>query len=156
VFAFVSLFSGNKLNVVVLTDYAKGDKNKISRLRESQILSAAQIFTTSNFTEKEESDLEDIFSAELYIKLVNLAFDLPKKNLLTRASIDEQDGDRIVKKIEAMFRVLPESVADFDHFSPSSYLLKHPELLEGDSDDIKETLDRFENMFKIFNKLLTT
>ena len=60
-FPFISLFGGHKLKIAVLCDYGKGDKSKVRRLYESELLSSKRIFTTTDFTGKDESDIEDFF-----------------------------------------------------------------------------------------------
>jgi hypothetical protein len=56
--AFVSLFGGNKLDIVVLADQTKGDAKEIGVLRRSEILKAGRVFTVADFTGKVESDIE--------------------------------------------------------------------------------------------------
>lgn len=154
VFAFVSLFSGNNLNIAVLTDFSDGDKSRISRLKQSQILSASQIFTTSDFLGKNESDIEDFFTTELFLRIVNRAYDIPNTFVLKPDSLPEISTERIVKRVEAAFRTLQCELSDFDHFTPSAYLLKHPELLEGDSPEVDLTLTNFERLFNKLNSLV--
>lgn len=61
IWSFAALFGGNKLNIAVLCDYGDGDRKKVERLKQSQILKAGQILTAADFTGKKESDVEDIF-----------------------------------------------------------------------------------------------
>ncbi|TKB65670.1 MAG: hypothetical protein E8D47_06810, partial [Nitrospira sp.] len=61
---------------------------------------------------------------------------------------------RIVKKAEALFRLMPTSVVEFDHFGASRWLLENPSVLDADSPAVNATLDRFERVFKAFNALL--
>lgn len=48
--AFMSLLYGNKLNVAVLTDFARGQKKKVDDLRKSKLLSESRILTINDFT----------------------------------------------------------------------------------------------------------
>ncbi len=66
---FASLFGGNKLNIAVLCDMAHGDKGKVQRLKESEILNAEQVFTISDFTGNPEGDVEDLMEPNLASEL---------------------------------------------------------------------------------------
>lgn len=61
---------------------------------------------------------------------------------------------RIVKKAEALFKLMPASVANFDHFAASRWLLENPSILDSDTPAVNATLDRFEQVFKAFNALV--
>lgn len=152
---FASLFGANNLNIAVLCDLANGDKGKIEKLRKSQILKAGQLYTASDFTGKSESDIEDFLHPELFVSLLNSAYSLSKKNTLSVAKLDAAlpATERIVKKAEAVFNVMPPDVPGFDHFHPSDWLIRNPTFLV-DGPELDETLDRFEQAFKLINKLL--
>lgn len=49
---------------------------------------------------------------------------------------------------------MPAEVAEFDHFGPARWLLRNPEALDGDSQSVIATLDRFEKLVQTYNKLL--
>jgi predicted ATP-dependent endonuclease of OLD family len=151
---FASLFGANNLNIAVLCDLASGDKSKIERLRKSQVLKASQLFTAADFTGKSESDIEDFIHPELFVRLLNSAYGLSKKNALSVAKLDAAlSTERIIKKAEAAFAVMPSDVQEFDHFYPSDWLIRNPIFLV-DSPELDETLDRFEEAFKMINKVL--
>jgi hypothetical protein len=59
IWSFASLFGGNKLNIAVLCDLGHGEKTKVERLKQSQILNSGQVWTVADFTGKSESDVED-------------------------------------------------------------------------------------------------
>jgi predicted ATP-dependent endonuclease of OLD family len=151
---FASLFGANNLNIAVLCDLASGDKSKIERLRKSQVLKASQLFTAADFTGKSESDIEDFLHPELFVKLLNSAYSLSKKNILSVAKLDAAlTTERIVKKAEAVFMSMPQDVQEFDHFYPSDWLIRNPTFLV-DSPELDETLNRFEQAFEMINKVL--
>lgn len=151
---FASLFGANNLNIAVLCDLASGDKNKIERLRKSQVLKASQLFTAADFTGKLESDIEDFLHPELFVRLLNSAYSLSEKNILSVAKLDAAlTTERIVKKAEAVFMSMPQDVQEFDHFYPSDWLIRNPGFLV-DSPELNETLDRFEQAFAMINKVL--
>ncbi|WP_321529015.1 AAA family ATPase [Sedimenticola selenatireducens] len=154
--SFASLFSGNDLNIAVLCDYGKGDKGKVERLKESQILNSEYVLTAADFSGKAESDVEDLFAAKLYCELVNQSLQLTGKHKLSPKSVEEADPKtvRIVKQVEAACRTLPPDTPDFGHYVPADWLLRHPEILDGDSPEVNETLDKFEQAFIALNKFL--
>lgn len=156
VWAFASLFGGNKLNIAVLCDYGSGDKKKVERLRSSEILSTSQVRTAAEFTGKDESDIEDLIDASVYIKIINNAFDLKKGNNVSDTKLSGLSGKsaRIVAKVEEVFRTLPPETPGFDHYTPAQWLLQNPGILQEESTTISATLDRFGNVFKIFNPML--
>jgi predicted ATP-binding protein involved in virulence len=153
---FISLFSGNHLDIAVLTDQGKGDKGKIERMKKSDILRAGRFYSVAEFVGKDEGDIEDVFEPELYVMIVNSAFGLPKATAITAKKLDEADPNtlRLVKKMEAAFKVLPANSPEFDHFTPSDWLIKNPAILEVDNEVVNKTLDKAETIFKTFNALL--
>lgn len=153
---FVSLFSGNGLNIAVLCDLAHGDKGKLERLKRSQILKAGQLHTAADFTGKTESDVEDFLHPALYAQIVNAAFGLSDALKLDEAKLlaAEPNTERIVKKAEAAFRVFPTDSPEFDHFAPAQWLLKNPGVLDEDTPQVSETLDRFKNAIEVLNACL--
>lgn len=155
---FVSLFLGRELNIVVLADYSLGQKKPIENLRKSQILKAGHVLTFAEYTEKQEADVEDLFNAELFAKLLNAAYGLKAKQLVTAQKLVDADPstERLVKQAEALFRTsVYTSAPELDHFTPAAWLFENPNFF-GDVDDeaIAETLDRAEVLFKAINALL--
>jgi hypothetical protein len=153
--AFISLFGGNKLHVAVLTDFAEGQKGKVDSLRRSRILKDGHVFTTSDFCDLPESDIEDLLGEELFVSLVNNALGLTGKNTLSTKALDEsgEQSKRAVKRVSTAMRLL-SSAPEFDHYLPAAWLLSHPEFLDGDSTVLKIALDRFEKVFEAFNAVL--
>lgn len=154
--AFVSLFGGNKLDVAVLADQTKGDLKKIEELRRSEILKKGRVYTISDFTGKDESDIEDMFEPELFVALVNTCYELSGKNKLTPKSLEEADAStvRLVKKAEAAFKLLPQTIPMYDHFTPSAWLIRNHSALDGAKKEIESTLGKAETLFKTLNALL--
>ncbi|QIO98359.1 AAA family ATPase [Bradyrhizobium symbiodeficiens] len=154
--AFVSLFGGNKLDVAVLADQTKGDLKKIEDLRRSEILKKGRVYTIADFTGKDESDIEDLFEPETFVTIVNACYELTGKNKLTAKSLEEADTTtaRLVKKAEAAFKLYPESIPMYDHFTPSAWLIRNPSTLDGAKKETEATLARAENLFKAMNCLL--
>lgn len=156
VWSFASLFSGNNLNIAVLCDYGSGDKSKVERLRQSQILKTGRVLAASDFTGKTESDVEDLFEPVLYCELVNQALGLRDDATITveKAEAAGNGSPRIVKQVEALCRTLPPDFPEFNHYLPAEWLLRHPEFLDGDEPAVAQSLDKFESVFKELNRFL--
>lgn len=146
---FVSLFHGNKLNMVVLTDFDRNHEKKLERIYTKKLLERERIVLATDIAEQEEADIEDFFAPEFFLELVNATYNLKGRNEITMDSLKKtgEKSERLVKKVEACFRLLPENIPNFSHYEPADHLLRHPELLDGDSDGVKMTLDRFEMAF---------
>ncbi len=154
---FVRLFGGNRINVAVLSDIANGDKTKIENLKKAEILKAGHFFTVADFVGQQEADVEDIFDPDLFVEMLNGAYKPPATHIVTKASLaDANPTPRIVKKAEALFKLMPAEVAEFDHFGPARWLLENPSALDADSPAVAATLTRAEAVFRSFNQLLAS
>ncbi|SIQ01439.1 AAA family ATPase [Pseudacidovorax sp. RU35E] len=153
---FASLFSGNALNIAVLSDQAAGDKRKIEDLRKSQILKAGQFHTIADLLGRPEADIEDLLAPGLLVEILNAAYQLTGPHALTVKKLDEADKatSRLIKKAEAFFRLLPQTIDMLDHFAPAAWLVRHGEILDATSAEVNETLDRAQAVFETFNELL--
>jgi len=147
---FVRLFYGNRLNTVVLTDFDRGQKRKLEGIYKSELLESERIILATEIADQEEADIEDFFAPALFIDLVNAAYELKGRHKLTAKKLANatDSTDRLVKKVEAYFKLLPDSIPMFDHFTPASYLIRNPEFLDGDSPKIRDSLSRFEEAFE--------
>jgi hypothetical protein len=144
--AFMSLLYGNHLNAAVFTDIAKGHKRKIEELKRAKILKENHILTAADFTGTDEADIEDLIGTDGYKSLVEQAYALPKG--LTLGT-----GSRVVKEVEDAFRILSPETPEFDHFTPSEFLISNPQVLSK-LPGAEEALTRFETLFKQLNALL--
>lgn len=152
---FVRMFGGHRINMAVLSDIANGDKTKIENLKKAEILKAGHFFTCADFTNQSESDVEDLFERDLFIEILNGAYKPPVAHVVTNDGLlTAATTPRIVKKAEALFKLMPATVAEFDHFAASRWLLENPSILDADTPAVNATLDRFEKVFKAFNDLL--
>jgi hypothetical protein len=150
VLPLVRLFYGNKLNVAVLTDFERGQRKKLDDLYRSELLEEERITLATEVAEKDEADIEDFFEPALFVELVNRTYNLSGKNVLTERKLEQADPStpRLVKKAEAYFKLLPSPIPEFSHYEPALYLLKNPELLDGNEKRHEMTLDRFEAAFQ--------
>ncbi|MCX7173763.1 MAG: AAA family ATPase [Proteobacteria bacterium] len=153
---FVALFSGNALNVAVLSDQAAGDKRKVEDMKRSQVLKAGHFYTMADFLARAEADIEDMFEPELFVSILNDCYALDGLNKLTvdKLKAADKSTERLVKQAEAAFRVMGEPIPMFDHFSPAAWLIRNPKVLDGKSTAITHTLDRAEKVFATYNQLL--
>lgn len=150
--AFLSLFGGNRLNVVVVIDFASGQKKKVEMLRASALLKAGRVVTFADVAERAEADVEDMLGADAYADILNLAYELKSKNKLKASDIETVNG-RVLIKVEDRFRVMPESVKNFDHFQPAAYFFEHRNAL-AEQPAFEAGLKRFEELFKLLNAML--
>ncbi len=153
---FVGLFAGAKLNIAVLTDFTKADRRRFDGLRQNKILENDRLLTFATILGLEEADVEDVFTSELYISVVNQAYNLPARHQLSLKKVEEAapETTRLVKKVEACFRLLPADIAEFDHYTPAEWLFRHPETLDGKAQEVVDTLERAEQVIASLNKLL--
>jgi predicted ATP-dependent endonuclease of OLD family len=149
--AFLSLFTGSKLNIAVLTDIAAGQKTKIRNLRESKLLAEGRVLTIDMYVDGDEGDIEDLLGREFYSDLVKRTYGLTKGNSLPVKRGKDVSG-RVVKEVEEHFRTLPATIDNFDHFRPAEFLI-----LNGAPDDapgLGRSLDAFEKLFIDLNEFL--
>jgi predicted ATP-dependent endonuclease of OLD family len=153
---FVALFSGQKLDIAALSDYAKTDKRKFESLRQNRVLEGDRLLSFATLLSLEEADVEDVFSPALYVEVINNAFNLAGVNRATAQSLYDADQNttRLVKKAEAFFAVLPPEAPEFNHFAPAEWLFRNPGVLDQDTPDLNSTLERAEKVIKALNKLI--
>jgi len=154
---FVSLFGGNKLDVIALSDYAKKDAQKLAALRRAQVIKEGGVLTVADFVDQEEADVEDLFDPLLFCDIVNAAYGLKGAQALDPSKLMNADKSTVrqVKKAEAYFNVLPEPIPTYNHFHPAAWLLANAALLRAETEAVNKTLDRAEAAFKALNALKT-
>ncbi|MDE8349384.1 MAG: AAA family ATPase [Acidocella sp.] len=158
VLPFVRLFYGNKLNVAVLTDFERGQKRRLEDLHKAALLEHDRIILATEIAGKEEADIEDFFEPSFFVDLVNKTYDLKDGHELTVEKLEAADTTttRIVKKAEAYFKLLPNTIPEYSHYDPSLYLLQHPELLKGKGKPVQESLARFISAFERIAKFIAS
>ena len=146
---FVAMIGAQKhLNVAVLIDYQKKDRQSIKNLYKKKLLKKKQILTYADFVSGDEADIEDMFDAGLYLKLVNGEFGS------SVAVGDILEGPpRILVRLEQHFvkNPLPKNVG-FNHYRPARYFAENIATLE--SELAEPHLDCFRQAFKAVNALL--
>jgi len=154
VWPFVSMFAGKHLHVAVLTDFAHGMKKNLDRLKNSPLLKDGHLLTAADFVDGPEADIEDLIDRTLWCRIVSAAYELDPSRQLDPSKLEQAASGtpRAVIQTEAYFRTLPD-VAMFDHFTPSNWLIQHPEALS-EGAEVNTTLDRFSNLFSRLAGLL--
>ena len=139
--SFVNLFGATGLNVAVLIDRHSNEKQKIENLSNEGTIDKDRVLTYADFTGNKESDVEDMFTLDFYLKLVNGIFDISIKEA------DLPKRSRIISRLESYFKTnpIPNGVR-FSHLKPAEYLIKNIESIEVP----EEVLNRFQ---KVFDKL---
>lgn len=151
--SFVTLFRANKLNVAILTDFHKGDKNKVRNLKESELLRKGHVFSAEMYTGEDESDIEDIIGRHTYIALVNQCYGLHNGEALPDGK-PYTASKLVVSEVEEHFRSLPTGAPIFDHYRPASFLAENSTKLKKNFPELDGALCRFEKLFKDLNLLL--
>jgi len=151
--SFVTLFKGRGLKIAVLMDYHTGQKNNVKRLEESGLLEEGHLLKTSSYTEKEESDIEDLIGTNMYLFLVNQTMNL-SKDIELNSDMLENENQRIVKFVEDYCRTLPIGYPEFYHYRPIEYLhnIQSEELNE--IEGLDEAMNNFESLFSDLNSLI--
>jgi predicted ATP-dependent endonuclease of OLD family len=153
VLPFVKLFYGNNLNVAVMTDFDRGQRRKLDDLYKAELLERERIILATEIADQDEADTEDFFDTAFFVELVNTTYDLKGKNKLSIKKLDEADENtvRTVKKAEAYFRVLPDTIPTFSHYDPAYHLLTHPQLLDEKNKSVQKTLETFQAAIERIN-----
>ena len=100
--------------------------------------------------------MEDIFERDIYVSIVNEALGLQGTDVLTVTKLDANasGATRLLKQTENACKLLSPTAPEFDHYSPSDWLVRNPQLLDGEAQSISNTLDRAEKIFKAVNAKL--
>jgi hypothetical protein len=156
---FVSLLYGNELEFAVVTDYEGKRDQQLDELIREKILNERQVHSYADFRPKSASnglvasDVEDMISEKLYLKLFSEAYaaGLGGKKITAK---DLPAGDRIVLRINQYLKdngITLRPSGGFNHYLIASHLASHP-LSEKELDE--DTLARFEALFTAINKFL--
>ena len=149
---FVALIGAQKkLNIAVLIDFQRKDRQTIENLYVRKLLSKKNVLTFIDFVSAVEADIEDMFEPDFYLKLVNAEY---------AASLSKPIGvsdlivgiPRVVTRIEKYLEANTSAGVTLNHFRPARYLTEHLTTLKGDISEA--TLDRFEDAFTRLNALI--
>lgn len=145
---FVALIGAQSaLNLAVLIDYQKKDRQKIEDLYKRNLLKKKNVFTYADYVQGSEADIEDMFDPEFYLKLMNQIFGT------SFALTQLPEHPRILRRIEGYLKDNPlPNNQTFNHYRPARYLSENISSIENDLSG--QVLDRFERAFKALNALL--
>lgn len=149
--SFLALFSGQKLNIATLVDFAEGGKKRVRELRETVLLKSGHVLSAEQYAGQSEADVEDIIGREMYTDLVNQCYGLTLANAMPTVR-PPGSSDRVVKDAELHFRTVATSGKEFDHFSPAEYLNRQP--IDTVFPGLQLALDQFERLFVDLNTLI--
>lgn len=150
---FVALIGVQKrLNIAVLIDYQKKDKQTIENLYKKKLLQKKKVLTFADFVSASEADIEDMFEPDFYLRLVNEAYSSELSKPIQQSDLDS-NLPRITAQLGKYFDANPlKGKATWNHYRPARYFVDNLGTLEKDVSD--STLDRFEDAFKRLNALL--
>ena len=146
---FVALMGAQTdLRVAVLVDYQKRDRQTIENLYKRKLLKKTNVLTFADYVDAKEADIEDMFSPEFYLGLVNGAY-----GSSIRVADLTSDHPRILCRLEehVASRPLPQD-AQFSHYRPARYLSDN--IATVSAQFAEEELSRFERAFTALNSLL--
>lgn len=147
--AFVTLLGANKLNTVVLVDSSSTDVAPVARLKEAGRLGTGGLVQIGDAVGEPDADIEDLFEADLYVALVNDAY----QGLLSSAKLTVEDlpeDKRLVRRVKRAFADKGVNNGHLNHYSPAAALNRNqakyvPQLSE-------KTLERAEKLFTAINR----
>ncbi|MHB8949718.1 MAG: AAA family ATPase [Rhodoferax sp.] len=155
---FVSLLGASGLKLAVLHDYRGSPEQKMTGLVRDKLLGAKALFNVSQFRDPENasqgngkpSDIEDLFSVEMYLSYFNSTF----KTQLAGVAITEADlppGDRIVVRLEKFIKengLTLRPSGGFNHYAVATrFASSPPKSLDA------ATIDRFKALFAAINAI---
>ncbi|QNI34971.1 ATP-binding protein [Alloacidobacterium dinghuense] len=144
------LGSQQDLNVATLIDIQQKDKQSIDNLYKKKLLQQKNVLTFADFIGKKEADIEDMFEADFYLKLVNAEYKATLQKPITLSDLPKRE--RVLASLDSYLQTSPLKDAAFNHYRPSRYFAEHIGTLATKLSP--ETLDRFEAAFKRLNALL--
>jgi hypothetical protein len=149
---FVALIGAQKdLNVAVLVDFQKKDRQLIENLYKRKLLKKRQVLTFADYTGTSEADIEDMFEPALYLNLVDQEFKKGLSRPIDAASLPQ--SPRVLVRIEKYLEANPlGSGQEFSHYRPARYFTENVGSLAAQLS--AATLERFERAFADLNALL--
>jgi predicted ATPase len=145
---FVSLLGSSRLNTAVVMDANSKDKARVESLQANGYLGKKSLILISEITGQPDSDIEDIFSPDFYLDLVNGAF----STKLKASDLKARDG-RIVGRVQQHFKEKSIAGGHLNHYKPSVYFLREQATLLPKLD--KATIQRASDLFDRINALLS-
>ena len=138
------------MNIAVLTDSSPKEAKTIQRLKELGRLGNAGIVQMGEILDKQEADLEDLFTGTVYLKLVNEAYQgVLKGRKITVSELSK--GNRLTSRIEEYFTAEGINGGRFNHYAPAGALMRGA---LGKTALAPSTLDHAEKLMRRINSFL--
>lgn len=152
VLTFVALLAPQRdVNVAVLLDFQNKDRVLIEDLYKNKLVKKRNVMVYSDVLDQPEADVEDLFSREFYLTLVNAEF---KDELESPIAVEGLNAHvpRVLLAVSEHMNDHPMQAGVFNHYRPARYLFENV----GDLWALvpSETKDCFEQLFVNANKLL--
>lgn len=144
--SFISLLRGSKLNIVCLLDSFSDQKGKqrIDDLVKNKIIKDRNVRYFDEFiaTSNSKADIEDLFEKSEYLDFFNKAY----------SEYDDINITELDNKIPNILQQINKNI-DKNHFNYFRPANQFAQMAVDSKYFSKDTLDRFENLFKEINKL---
>ena len=148
---FASLLGDNYVSVAVLMDVTPKNKERMEELSQSMGSRRRNPVKWVEVTRVRDSDIEDLFEPNFYLRLVNQAYADELPDPLTMKAITESNP-RIVRRLSAYFERQGIAGGRFDPYKPATFLLQAHNSLRDEIDHA--TIERATSMFERINTLL--
>ena len=150
--AFVALLAPQSgMNVAAVLDVHNRDRSLVDELYKKRLLKKRNIITYAAILERKEADIEDLFSRDFYISLVNKEYSRELESPLETKNVDERIP-RTLMALEEHLSRKPFKTGTFGHYRPARYFFENVGTLWSGIDvDTKECVER---LFSQANALL--
>jgi hypothetical protein len=152
---FVRLFRGQQLNICAVIDATGNKLTKVEKLVRDGDLDAQQVIKIAEIVGVERADMEDMMSAEFYLRLVQgvggedstrAIYGVVQQDKLPAIT----DEPRITRRVDTVLEGFNQE--RLDHLPPALYFERHQADLLPDVD--AETIQRAAELFAAANKQL--
>ena len=160
VVTFVALLGASGLKLAVFHDHHGAPEQSLMDLVKQKMISSKAILNASQFRDitkvgkiGKPSDTEDLFGVDMYVSYFNKVYAKQLQNSPIK-TVDLPEGDRIVERIDRHLKDKAISMrpsGGFNHYLVASQFASAPPLTFD-----RETLERFESLFKSVNSLIET
>lgn len=155
---FISLLGASGLKLGVLHDYKGTPEQKMTGLIRDKLLAGKALFNVSQFRDPDNtslssgkpSDIEDLFSVEMYLNYFNLTFKVQLAGIVITEA-DLPPGDRVVVRLEKHIKAKGLTLrpsGGFNHYAVATKFASSPPM----SLDAA-TMARFKALFAALNAI---
>src|SRR5699024_4860989 len=148
---FVSLLGGNDVDIWVLLDADGNEHQRKEDIESRGVMDIENIRDISAYLDEDYGDIEDLFSEDFYMELVNRAYSgeiAQNDDVPNRISVDDFKDDnqnpRIVRRIEKYFGRYYINDGCFEHNKPAKHLQENRQRIKEEVDN--KSMENFENL----------